>query len=172
MCCAVANVVSWTVQPAQRVPSTLDLLEIGSPLSQMKRTGSYIRLCWAWRWPLNYSKATRSVAKSPALLMQTNRRLLHGHKQISLCRGVSKLIFLFTRKWNGLDSKVISLRFVGLHFIVGTYGSLPCSCIALMYMHLLLEKDGSTTVSVILKCSCIRIGTWTVGGWCVERNDT
>ena len=160
-----------TVHPAQRVSSTLDLLEIGSQLSQMKRTGSYIRLCWVWRWSLNYSKATRTVAKSPALLMQTNRRLLHGHKQ-SLCRGVSKLIFLFARKWNRLDSKVISLRFVGLLCLVGTYGSLPCSCITLIYMHLLLEKDGSTTVSVKLKRSCIRIGTWTAGGWCVERNDT
>ena len=161
-----------TVHPAQKVPSTLDLLEIGSQLSQMKRTGSYIRLCWVWRWPLNYSKATRTVAKSPALLTQTNCRLLHGHKQISSCRGVSKLIILFTRKWNRLDSKVISLKFVGLHYLVGTYGSLPSSCITLMYMNLLLEKDGSATVLGILKCSCIRISTWVVGGWCVERNDT
>ena len=161
-----------TVHPAQRVPSTLDLLEIGSQLSQMKRTGSYIRLCWVWRWPLNYSKATRTVVKSPALLMQTNCRLLHGHKQISLCRGVSRLILLFTRKWNRLDSKVISLRFVGLLYLVVTYGSLPCSCITLMYIHLLLEKDGSTTVSVTLKFSCIRIGTWVVGGFDVSNEMT
>lgn len=138
--CAVANVMRLTVHPAQRVPSTLDVLEIGSQLSQMKRTGSYIRLCWVWRRLLNCSKATRTVAKRPALLMQTYCRLLHGHKQISWCRGVSKLILLLTRKWNRLDSKVISLRFVGLLYFVGTYGSLPCAFITLMYTHLLLVK--------------------------------
>ena len=120
-----------TVHPVQRVPSTLVLLEIGSELSQMKRTGSYIRLCWVWQWPLNYSTETRSVAESPALLMQTHCRLLHGHKRIYLCRGVSQLILLFTWEWNRLNSKVVSLRFVGLLYLVCTctYGRLHCSIV-------------------------------------------
>jgi len=89
-------------------------------------------LCWVWHWLPNYGTVTSSVVEGLAQFAETllhRCRLLHCHKRERI------EAFLCIRKWNLSDSKIIPLRFIGLHYLGRIFfgGGGTCSSILLRF---------------------------------------